>query len=249
MTERSIDKLARYIMYTALGAVILAICWFFRDVIIYMLAAAVVSLIGRPVMILFEKIEIKGKKLPSWIYAILTIIIIMSIFLATVATLIPIITGIIKDISLVNVETSVQSIAIPLKDINDFFISTFPSLGENFKIETAILQEIKNMNIVNSSLFSSIINSVVSFLSSFGVGIFSVVFIAFFFLKDQKLFSNIVAALVPDRHEQNAREAFADIEHLLSRYFVGLTIEVLGVAIIDFLGCLLYTSPSPRDRG
>ena len=235
MTERSIDKLARYIMYTALGVVILAICWFFRDVIIYMLAAAVVSLIGRPVMILFEKIEIKGKKLPSWIYAILTIIIIMSIFLATVATLIPI----IKDISLVNVETSVQSIAIPLKDINDFFISTFPSLGENFKIETAILQEIKNMNIVNSSLFSSIINSVVSFLSSFGVGIFSVVFIAFFFLKDQKLFSNIVAALVPDRHEQNAHEAFADIEHLLSRYFVGLTIEVLGVAMIDFLGLLL----------
>ncbi len=239
MTERSIDKLARYIMYTALGAVILAICWFFRDVIIYMLAAAVVSLLGRPVMIFFGRIEIKGKKLPSWIYAILTIIIIMSVFLATVATLIPIITGIIKDISLVNVETSVQSIAIPLKDINDFFISTFPSLGENFKIETAILQEIKNMNIVNSSLFSSIINSVVSFLSSFGVGLFSVVFIAFFFLKDEKLFSNIVSALVPDRHEQNAREAFADIEHLLSRYFVGLTIEVLGVALIDFLGLLL----------
>ena len=59
--ERNIDKLARYIMITACAAVILAFCWFFRDVIIYMLVAGVVALIGRPVMNLFNKIRIKGK--------------------------------------------------------------------------------------------------------------------------------------------------------------------------------------------
>ena len=39
--------------------------------------------------------------------------------------------------------------------------------------------------------------------------------------------------------KQNAREAYNDIEHLLSRYFIGLIIEILGVALIDFLGLLL----------
>ena len=61
-------------------------------------------------------------------------------------------------------------------------------------------------------------------------------FIAFFFLKDEKLFANIIGALVPDKHEANAREAYKDIEHLLSRYFIGLIVEIFGIALIDFLG-------------
>ena len=237
--ERSIDKLARYIMYTAVAAVILAICWFFRDVIVYMLAAGIVALIGRPVMNFFNRLKIKGHGLPPWIYAIFTIIIIIGIFLALVATIIPIIAGIVKDISMVNVESAAQSISLPLKEINDFLISTFPSLGSDFKIEEVILGEVKKLNIVNASLFSSVINSIASFVAAFGVGIFSVMFIAFFFLKDEHLFSNIIAALVPDRHEKNAREAYKDIEHLLSRYFIGLIVEIVGVALIEFIGLLI----------
>ena len=109
--ERSVDKLARYIIYTAVAAVVIAICWFFRDVIIYMLAAGLVSLIGKPIMSFFSRLEIKGHRLPSWVYAILTLIIIIGLFLAIVATIIPIIAGIVKDISMVNVESA----AIPTK--------------------------------------------------------------------------------------------------------------------------------------
>ena len=237
--ERSVDKLARYMMYTAVATVVLAICWFFRDVIIYMLAAGLVSLIGQPIMTFLNKLKIKGHGLPSWIYAILTLVIIIGLFLAIVATIIPIIAGIAKDISMVNVESAAMSISVPLKELNDFLIAKFPGLGADFRIETAILNEIKKLNVINASLFSSIINSIASFVASFGVGIFSVMFIAFFFLKDNKLFENIIGALVPDRHEQNAREAYSDIEHLLSRYFIGLIIEIFGVALIDFLGLLL----------
>lgn len=237
--ERSVDKLSRYIMYTTVAAAVIAICWFFRDVIIYMLAAGLVALVGRPIMNFLNKLKIKGKGLPSWIYAILTIIIIIAIFLAIVATIIPIIAGIAKDISMVNVESAAQSISVPLEEINGFLISTFPSLGKDFRVETVILNEVKKLNVLNVSLFSSIINSIASFVASFGVGIFSVMFIAFFFLKDDRLFANIIGALVPDRHEKNAREAYSDIEHLLSRYFIGLIVEVFGVALIDFLGLLL----------
>ena len=86
------------------------------------------------------------------------------------------------------------------------------------------------------SVFSSIFSSAASFIASFGIGLFAVMFISFFFLKDNNLFPDIIAALVPDRHEANAREAYRDIEHLLSRYFVGLIIEMAGVAIVDFIG-------------
>ena len=77
---------------------------------------------------------------------------------------------------------------------------------------------------------------VASFLVSIGVGIFSVVFISFFFIKDSSLFGRIVSAFVPDDMESRVIEAISDIEYLLSRYFTGLMIEVLGVALLNLLG-------------
>jgi predicted PurR-regulated permease PerM len=71
------------------------------------------------------------------------------------------------------------------------------------------------------------------------VGLFAVVFISFFFVKDEKLFSKIVAALVPDRIEASVTEALLDVEHLLSRYFVGLLLEMMGVALLNFIGLWL----------
>lgn len=232
--EREIDKLARYAMITAAAAVILVLCWFFRDVIVYMLLAGVVALIGRPVMDLLNKIRIKGKGLPQWFYAILTIVIILVIFLSAVTLLVPIITGIAKDISMANIESAAHSAVSALKDLNTFMAEKFPSLGNDFRIEKAILGGMKDFTDI--SAFSSFFSSAASFIASFGIGLFAVMFISFFFLKDNNLFPDMIAALVPDRHEANAREAYRDIEHLLSRYFVGLIIEMAGVAIVDFIG-------------
>ena len=64
-------------------------------------------------------------------------------------------------------------------------------------------------------------------------------FIGFFFIKDETLFRRIVGSVVPDKLEGEAISAVGDIEHLLTRYFVGLLTEVLGVAILDFLGLWL----------
>lgn len=234
--ERNIDRLARYIIYTALAAVICIICWFFRDVIVYMVAAGVVALIGRPLMNFFNSLKIKGKGLPSWLYAILTLIIILGIFLSVVTMLVPIISGIAKDISMANIESAAKSVVTALKDLNGFLAATFPSLGPDFRIETALLNSLKGF--ADISTFSSFFSSAASFIASFGIGLFAVMFISFFFLKEEKLFPDIIAALVPDRHEQNAREAYGDIEHLLSRYFIGLIIEMAGVALIDFIGLM-----------
>ena len=78
-----------------------------------------------------------------------------------------------------------------------------------------------------------------SLVASVFVALFSVMFISFFFLKDDTLFERIICALVPDRHEDQVGKTLNDIKQLLSRYFVGLIIEMLGVALVDFLGLWL----------
>jgi predicted PurR-regulated permease PerM len=233
-TERYTDKLAKSILLAAGIAIIAALCWYFRSVLAYILIAVVVSLVTKPLMGLLQKIRIKGRKAPDWILAALSLILVLGILLSIVATLIPIVGNIVKDISLANIENSVRSLSVPLSEFNEFLRTMVPSLGEDFKIEVTVIQEVQKL--FNPAIFSSVIGSAASFLTSFGIGLFSVVFIGFFFIKDDGLFTEIVCALVPDKHEATTEKAISDIGHLLSRYFIGVMLEVTGVALINFIG-------------
>lgn len=230
------EKLAKYTLAAVSIAIVGGLCWYFRSVLVYILLAVVVSLIGKPLMTLLQKITIKGRKAPDWILAAFTIILLMVIFTAVITMIVPVVSGIVKNISLTNIEDAARRVAIPLADFNTFLISTFPKLGSDFRIEVVAVQELHKL--FDPSAFSSMIGSAASLVTDLGIGIFSVVFISFFFIKDDGLFTSMVAALVPDKHESNAAQAIADIGNLLSRYFIGVLIEILGVALLNFLGLL-----------
>ena len=236
-TERYVDKLAKYILAVAGIGIICAICWFLRSVIIYILAAVVVSLMAKPVMGGLQRIRIKGKKAPDWFLAALSLVIVITVILAIVILIVPIVSGIARGISFGSIEGAVGQIAVPLGHLNAFLIKTFPQLGNEFRIEMTLVQELHKL--FDASAISSMIGSATSFLTSLGIGLFSVVFIGFFFIKDDGLFTNIVCALVPDKYEKTTEKAISDIGHLLSRYLIGVMVEVCGVALLNFLGLLL----------
>lgn len=236
-TERYTDKLAKTILLAAGIAIIAALCWYFRSVLTYILVAVVVSLVAKPLMGLLQKLRIKGRKAPDWLLAAISLLLVIGILLSVIVMIIPVISNIVKDISLVNIENAVKSVSVPLAEFNEFLRSRVPSLGEDFKIEVTILQEVQKM--FNPAVFSSMIGSAASFLTNFGIGLFSVVFIGFFFIKDDGLFTKIVCSLVPDKHEETTERAISDIGYLLSRYFIGVLLEIAGVALINFIGLLL----------
>lgn len=234
---RYTERLAKYIMVAAGAAIVLGLCWFFRNVITYILAAVVVSLIAKPLVNILKKIKIKGKRAPDWFLAAFSLIFVLACFFTVAYVVVPIAGSIIKNISLGSIESSLRSISGPLADLNSFLSQTFPRLGEDFRIEVAVVQEMQHM--FNMTQFSSWIGSAASFFTSLAIGLFSVVFIGFFFIKDDGLFTEIVCAIVPDKHEKTTEKAISDIGHLLSRYFIGVLLEVLGVALINFLGLSL----------
>lgn len=237
MEERSTDKLARYILLASGAAITAALCWYFRNVLIYILIAVVMSLIAKPIKKGLRAISIKGKRMPEWLMAILSMVIIIGVFFSVITLIIPVVSSIIKGISLENIENAARYIAVPLSDLNQFLRDTFPQLGKSFRVELAMAQELQKM--LDVSIFSSMIGSAANFVSSFGVGLFSVVFIGFFFIRDEHLFGRMISALVPDKHEDDVFKALSDIGHLLSRYFSGLVIEMAGVGLLNFLGLFL----------
>lgn len=235
MEERSLDRLARYLIWLGFAAIIALVCWYFRSVLIYIIAAFVVSLIGRPIMMVLKRLRIKGHSAPDWLLTILTIIIIFAILGLIVTQAFPVVIGIIRDASLLSDSGAGEGLA--LEQLNQWLIGIFPALGEDFNGVELLMGQLKQ--VLNLSSVSSVIGSVASVVTSLAVGIFSIIFISFFFIKDSTLFSRIVGALVPDRIEASVGKAIGEIEILLSRYFVGLIIEIVGVALVDFLGLWL----------
>ncbi len=239
--ERSVDRLARYVIYGVAMVLILVVGWYFRSVLLYIVLAAVLSLLGKPIMQVLCNFKIRKKQIPTWAAAIVTIIAVMSVFLFIFTQIIPVVAGIFQNISDRLPDSGyslpVDSLINFLNGVNAWLIDHFPQFGHEFRIENAIGKFLRTTLDLGS--VSSLIEYVASFFVSIGVGIFSVVFISFFFIKDPMLFRRIVGALVPDSMENRVIEALGDIEHLLSRYFVGLVIEVIGVAMLNFLGLWL----------
>lgn len=233
--ERNTDRLAGYIIKLGGLAIILALCLYFKNVLIYIIAAFVISLLGRPIMQLLRKIRIKGKHAPDWLLAVLTIVLIIAFLALIVTQLIPMVSNIIKDASAIQDSSYFES--NPIDKLNEWLIGLFPNLDQDFDITTVVLAKLKEL--VDFGKVGGIVGSVASMVVSVFVALFSVVFISFFFLKDDTLFERIICALVPDRHEANVGKTLNDIKQLLSRYFAGLLIEMLGVALVDFLGLWL----------
>lgn len=233
--ERNIDKLAGYLIKIGGLAIIALLCWYFKNILIYIAVAFVVSLVGRPVMKLLRRIHIGKFRFPDWLSAVLTILLIIGFLILIITQIVPLVTGIIRDASLLNGRTYLDS--NPIERVNEWLVATFPTLGPDFDLVSVVMEKLREL--VSFSNVSGLVGSVASLVSSAFVGLFAVVFISFFFLKDSGLFERIISALVPDRIEQTMNKTLNDIKQLLSRYFVGLLLEMLGVALIDFLGLWL----------
>ena len=233
--ERNTDRLAGYLIKLGGFAIIAALCWYFKNVLIYILVAFVVSLIGRPIMKLLKRFHIKKFHLPDWFSAVLTLILIIGFLAFIITQMVPLVANIVMDASFLNSHTYFSS--NPIDKVNEWMIGLFPSLGSDFDLLDVIMDRIKEL--VNFNSVTGFVGSVASLASSAFVGLFAVVFISFFFLKDSDLFERILCALVPDRVEKTMTTTLNDIKQLLSRYFVGLLLEMLGVALIDFLGIWL----------
>jgi predicted PurR-regulated permease PerM len=233
--EKNTERLAGYLIKLGGLAIVLALCWYFSNVLIYIIMAFVVSLVGRPIMQLLRRIKIKGKSAPNWLLALLTLVVII-LFLALIVTqMIPMVSNIVRDASAIESYSYFES--NPIDKLNDWMIGLFPNLGHDFDITSILLEKVREL--ADFSKVSGIVGSVASVVTNAFVGLFAVMFISFFFIKEEGLFERIICALVPDKHEMTLSKTLNEIKELLSRYFVGLLVEMVGLALVDFLGLWL----------
>ncbi|MCB0692177.1 MAG: AI-2E family transporter [Saprospiraceae bacterium] len=84
---------------------------------------------------------------------------------------------------------------------------------------------------VNPSTVQHFFTGVFGAFSNILVSIMSILFIAFFFLREQGLFLTGIQSLLPNEREEHASMALNEISSLLKRYFIGIAIQMTIITI------------------
>ncbi|MEM6807247.1 MAG: AI-2E family transporter [Bacteroidota bacterium] len=222
-------------IFLILGILILGLfAWYFGALLGYILIAAVVALIGRPLLRLMDKVQIRGKKIPDALQAVLALLLIIGTILLIFGTFIPPLVNQLNKIQKVaNSNTLAQGLGDPIKTI-EMYNDQFGFIPEGQSVPDYIRNNINK--ILNGAKVSNILSSIVGFTGDFLIASFSILFIAFFFLKERGLMHNIVMTLTPSRFAEEVNNILEHTKDLLTRYFIGVILEVLIVGGLISIG-------------
>lgn len=200
-----------------------------QSVIVYVAIASVISLIGLPI-VRFLKSKLKFK---NTFAVVTTMVILIALLVGLVRMFIPLVVEQSHNLSLLNIE-QLQG------NIEDLYFQLTNYFGINSYDVERSLKESNLLTKLDYSIIPNFINSVVSGFGSFSIGLFSVIFIAFFLLKDSKLMEQGIMVFVPDSKEARSKKSFEKIKTLLSRYFVGLIFQILILFVIYTIVLLVF---------
>lgn len=222
-------------------AVMVYLFWYFRSIFAYILVAGVISLIGRPVVELFNRIRIGKFKFPSALSSLLTLLLLFGLLSLFFAIFIPLITRQIDALSGVDASSVVQGLHDQLDELDLVLRKVYKDMPADQTLYDIIVTAVGN--ILNPASLSDFAGNIVSVISKFIVGIVAITFLAFFFLKDEGLFKETLMVMVPDQYETRIRSVLHSIKQLLIRYFIGIIIQSTIVLINITIGMTIVGFP------
>ena len=231
-------KISRYIVAGLITAVVLFLVWYFSNVVAYVLIAAVLAIIGKPLTDLLCGLRIGRTKFPESLAALCTLLTIWIVVIGIFWLFVPIVFQKINEFSALDIPQIVGSFREPLLSIEHFIEKIFSIRDSDFSIVDSISEQIRPL--FNIDLINGMLSSIVHTVSDTVVAAFSISFITFFFLKESHLFYDMVIILFPRKYEENISRALDSVTALLIRYFTGIVVESSVMTVIVSLGLLMW---------
>jgi predicted PurR-regulated permease PerM len=216
------SKLAKGLVTLAMITLVLLLMWYLRSVVAYILISAVLAIVGRPLVKRLSRVKLFGRELSRNISAGITLILLWIIIGCLGVLFVPLVMGKVNELASIDWDTY----AITLKERLQVVENYINSFSANPIIEnTPKFDIIKFIQGAVSRFFLPAFTNAASVLISLAIGLFSITFITFFFLRDEGLFYKIVAIFFPEHYRENIYHALDSITTLLSLYFRGLLVE------------------------
>ena len=215
MTSDFSNSILKTILKIAGLSLLIYVVYKVRILIIYLLIASILSLIFRPVFNFFTH----KLKFNITLASIVTLLLIILILAGLISLLIPLVLEQGKNLSLLNVNALESKFNLLFSELNNY-LTRF-----NLNIEDSIIN-VEEFSKQSIQAIPIILNSVGGVLGSFTLGLLSVLFITFFFLRDSIKFEKWIILLLPNTYTKRANKSFREINNLLSRYFLGLILQI-----------------------
>lgn len=211
-----------------------AVFWFFGDIVLYVLVAGVLAIMCQPLVKRVASVRLFGRNIPRWVAAIVGVLAVWCVILLFFVLFIPLITGKINDLSQLDYRSMLAFLSEPMTELGLFLEKYFNITISQTSLTEMFATQVKEW--VNEGTVSSVVSSIFSVAGNVVVAVVSVSFIAFYFMKEENLFLSMLRAVVPTKYEDKVERAVDSITDLLSRYFIGvliqMTIMMLVVALI-----------------
>jgi predicted PurR-regulated permease PerM len=222
MNAKEISKGIVLAILQLLGiAIVLWLLLQLQTLLIYMIIAGVISLIGRPINQFF----IKRLHFKNILATSLTLFILLGLLISVFSLFVPLLIQQGENLSLLDVESLKKTTETLIQEISIYF-----QVDNSFwQQQLAVDNLFQN---VNFGLLPQLLNQILELLGGFTIGLFSVLFILFFFLKDSHLQDSIILTLVNDKITDRVEKSIEKTKRLLSRYFLGLLLQISILLII-----------------
>ena len=223
------NGIVRGVLILAGMVLLLYVLYLIQSVLIYLVVSLILTLIGIPIIAFLTK-RLKFNTIFATITTLLFFVLIIAGF---VMMFIPLILNQGESLSILNIQT-IETTVINLSHQVNVFLDSH-GIDSSKVLQTSDITSKINLNFIPNFL-----NSILSTVSSFGMGLASVLFITFFFLKDRLMFSRVTKSLLPEEHSEKIITSLEKINHLLSRYFIGLLLQLFIVFVLYFIVLLIF---------
>lgn len=219
-----------------------AAAWFFSDILIYMFIAIVLAILGTPLVNLMMKIKYKKVQMPISLAALITMLVMLTLFVLFFRYFVPLIVSEIQQI--LSIETNLITDNLYL-----WMQKSETILKENgFLLQEESLSDIITVQmkqLLQKFSLTSLFGNIIQVISGIFIGLFSVLFMTFFSLKDNQIFFKLIRKLIPVSYRDNFANIVQAIKKQLVKYFSGVFIEMLIVGSLEGLLCYILGVPNP----
>jgi len=210
--------------------------WYFSNIVIYIIISAVLSMIGHPLVRRFDKIQFFKFKMPHALSSFFALLILLLSFIGFIWVFVPLIVSQAQMLSQINIPETLEFFKEPI-DSAKAFLYQYNLLTTDQTIESLI--EVQLNSIIDIATFSSFFTSLLNTTGTILMAIFSILFITFFFLRDEHMFEHFVILVSPEKYSEEVKRIISQTKFLLSRYFLGLMLELFSMMTLITIGLII----------
>jgi predicted PurR-regulated permease PerM len=193
----------------------------------------VLSLVGYPIVKGLGSIRIKNIEIPKSIRAFIALLVIWTIFIGFFRLFVPLIIKEVSAITSVDYASHLAGFNEPIQQLEET-IGNYITHGEKFSFQQYLTDKL--VSVLNPQIVQNVLGSMAGILGSLLVAVMSVSFITFFFLKDEKLFTEGILMFIPDKYVEKVNKILSSTKKLLARYFIGIILQISGIITLMTIG-------------